>query len=43
MRVTPFLDMDEDTFASISEAASDLARLEMLEAHARASDIRRRK
>ena len=43
VRVTPFLDMDEDTFASISEAASDLARLEMLEAHARASDIRRRK
>ena len=43
VRVTPFLDMDEDTFASISHAASDLARLEMLEAHARASDIRRRK
>ena len=43
VRVTPFLDLDEDTFASISEAASDLARLEMLEAHARASDIRRRK
>ncbi len=43
VRVTPFLDMDEETFASISHAASDLARLEMLEAHARASDIRRRK
>ena len=43
VRVTPFLDMDEDTFASISQAASDLARLEMLEAHARASDIRSRK
>ena len=42
VRVTPFLDMDEETFAAISEAASDLARLEMLEAHARASDIRRR-
>ena len=36
VRVTPFLDMDEETFAAISEAASDLARLEMLEAHARA-------
>lgn len=43
VRVTPFLDMDEETFASVSTAASDLARLEMLEAHARASEIRRRK
>ena len=43
VRVTPFLDMDEDTFESISIAASDLARLEMLEAHAHAADIRRRK
>ncbi len=42
VRVTPFLDMDHDTFNSISSAASDLARLEQLEAHARASDIRRR-
>ena len=42
VRVTPFLDMDQDTFNSISRAASDLARLEQLEAHARASDIRRR-
>ena len=36
VRVTPFLDMDEETFESISTAASDLARLEMLEAHAHA-------
>ena len=43
VRVTPFLDMDEETFESISTAASDLARLEMLEAHAHAADIRRRK
>ena len=43
VRVTPFLDMDDETFDSITHAASDLARLEMLEAHARASDIRRRK
>ena len=42
VRVTPFLDMDEETFESISSAASDLARLELLEGHARASDIRRR-
>ncbi len=42
VRVTPFLDMDEETFDSISGAASDLARLEALEGHARASDIRRR-
>ena len=42
VRVTPFLDMDEETFDAVSSAASDLARLEMLEAHARASDIRRR-
>ena len=41
VRVTPFLDMDEDTFTSISNAASELARLEMLEAHAHAADIRR--
>ena len=41
VRITPFLDMDDETFASVSQAASDLARLEMLEAHARASDIRR--
>ncbi len=41
VRVTPFLDMNEETFAAVSHAASDLARLEMLEAHARASDIRR--
>ena len=42
MRITPFIDMDDDTFEAISNAASDLARLEQLEAHARASDIRRR-
>ena len=42
VRVTPFLDMDEETFESISSAAADLARLEELEGHARASDIRRR-
>lgn len=42
VRVTPFLDMDQETFDSISSAASDLARLEALEGHARASDIRRR-
>lgn len=42
VRVTPFLDMDEETFESISGAAADLARLEALEGHARASDIRRR-
>lgn len=42
VRVTPFLDMDERTFESISGAASDLARLEALEGHARAADIRRR-
>ena len=41
VRVTPFLDMDEKTFAELSDAASDLARLEMLEAHAAAADIRR--
>ncbi len=41
IRVTPFLDMDEETFMSISNAASELARLEMLEAHANAADIRR--
>ena len=43
VRVTPFLDMNDETFEAISHAASDLARLEKLEAHARASDIRRRK
>jgi histidinol dehydrogenase len=42
VRVTPFLDMDDETFASLSQAASDLARMEMLEGHARSSDIRRR-
>ncbi len=43
VRVTPFLDMDAETFESISSAASDLARLEMLEGHARAADIRSRR
>ncbi len=42
VRVTPYLNMDDETFASISRAASDLARLESLEGHAMASDIRRR-
>ena len=42
VRITPFIDIDDDTFEAISNAASDLARLEQLEAHARASDIRRR-
>ncbi len=41
VRVTPYLDMDAETFEGISGAASDLARLEMLEGHARAADIRR--
>ena len=41
VRVTPFLDMDAETFESIAVAASDLARLEMLEGHAHAADIRR--
>ena len=41
VRVTPFLDMDAETFESIAGAASELARLEMLEGHARAADIRR--
>lgn len=43
VRVTPFLDMDAETFEGISGAASNLARLEMLEGHARAADIRRRR
>ena len=42
VRVTPFLDMDQETFDSISGAAADLARLEELEGHARATEIRRR-
>ncbi len=43
IRVTPFLDMDQSTYDSISGAASDLARLEMLEAHAFAAEIRRKR
>lgn len=42
VRVTPFLDMDEDTFLELSKDASNLARLEELEGHARAADIRRK-
>ena len=43
VRVTPFLDMNQSTFDSIAEAASDLARMEMLEAHALAAEIRRKR
>jgi len=43
VRVTPFLDMDAESFGNLSEAASDLARLEMLEGHARAADVRRKR
>ena len=43
IRVTPFLDMDQSTYDSISGAASDLARMEMLEAHALAAEIRRKR
>ncbi len=43
VRVTPFLDLDAETFENIVGAASSLARLEMLEGHAMAADIRRRR
>lgn len=41
IRVTPFLDMDEPTFLKLSNDASLLARAELLEGHARASEARK--
>ncbi len=42
VKVTPILDLDLDAFESIADAASTLARLESLDAHAHAADIRRK-
>ncbi len=43
VRVTPFLDLDEATFMQLSTHASTLAKLESLDAHSQAAEIRRRK
>ncbi len=43
LRVTPFLDMDEDTFLSLANDAAELATLEGLGGHAGAAEIRRRR
>ena len=42
VRVTPFLDMDEETFLELSGHAANLATLEELDGHANAASIRRR-
>lgn len=43
LRVTPVLNMDEQTFISVARDAARLAHVEGLEGHARAAEIRLRK
>ena len=43
LRVTPYMDLDEDTFFDIASSAAELARVEGLDGHAAAAEMRVRR
>jgi len=43
LRVTPYMDLDEDAFLGIARAAAELARVEGLDGHAEAAEVRVRR
>ena len=43
LRVTPYMDLDEDTFLDIAPGAAELARVEGLDGHAEAAEMRVRR
>jgi len=43
VRVTPYMDLDQDAFLDVAAAAAQLARIEGLDGHAEAADMRLRR